>query len=176
MIPSIPAESQEFAMREPLFSSGVAENLLRICRFVLPAVLAFSAVAASAQQLGGAIGSQQQPSFVGQWRGVYSGITITITIQPNGQYTQTAQSRTLMTEQSGPYKLFAPNTIAFSVTNWAPKTMPVYHATGTVGGYYTQQPLVKPPGAVDTYVFKGANTVVLTDQMTHGSITMTRVQ
>ena len=54
--------------------------------------------------------------------------------------------------------------------------MPVYHATGTVGGYYTQQPLVKPPGAVDTYVFKGANTVVLTDQMTHGSITMTRVQ
>jgi hypothetical protein len=81
-----------------------------------------------------------------------------------------------MTEQSGPYKLFAPNTIVFSVTSWAPKTMPVYHPTGTVGGYYTQQPMAKPSGATDTYVFKGADTVVLTDQMTHGSITMTRVQ
>ena len=163
-------------MRKPLFSSGIVEKFLRTCGFVLPAVLALGAVTAAAQQLGGAIGSQQQPSFVGQWRGVYSGITITITIQPNGQYTQTAQSGTIMTEQSGPYKLFAPNTIVFSVTSWAPKTMPVYHPTGTVGGYYTQQPMAKPSGATDTYVFKGADTVVLTDQMTHGSITMTRVQ
>ena len=169
-------------MKRPLFKSGVAENLLRICRFVLPAVLAFSAVAASAQQIGGTVGNMQpqqqtkQPSLVGQWRGVSGRITITIVIQPNGQYSQLAEMGTVMTTQSGPYKLVAPNIIAFSVTNWAPKTMPVYHATGTVGGYYTQQPLVKPPGAVDTYVFKGANTVVLTDQMTHGSITMTRVQ
>lgn len=152
-------------MRKLLFDSEIVEKLLRTCRFVLPAVLALGVAAASAQQ----------PSFVGQWRGVYSGITITIVIQANGQYSQLAQSGTVMTQQSGPYKLAAPNIIAFSVTNWAPKTMPVYHATGTAGGYYTQQPMAKPAGSVDTYVFKGANTVILTDQMTHGSIAMTRV-
>jgi len=168
-------------MKRPLFSSGIAGKQLRVSRFVFPAVLALSAVAASAQQMGGTVGNMQpqqqtkQPSLVGQWRGVSGRITITIVIQPNGQYSQLAQMGTVMTTQSGPYKLFAPNTIAFSVTNWAPKTMPVYHATGTTGGYYTQQPLVKPPGSVDTYVFKGANTVILADQMTHGSITMTRV-
>jgi hypothetical protein len=152
-------------MRELLFDSGIVEKLFRKVRFVVPAILVLGAAAAWAQQ----------PSLAGQWRGVYSGITITIVIQANGQYSQLAQSGTIMTQQSGPYKLVAPNTIVFSVTNWAPKTMPVYHATGTAGGYYTQQPMAKPAGAVDTYVFKGPNTVILTDQMTHGSITMTRV-
>ncbi len=134
------------------------------CRIVLPAALALGALAAQAQN-----------SLVGQWRGVFRGITITIVIQPNGQYSQLAQSGTLMTQQSGPYKLVAPNTIIFSVTNWAPKTQQIYHPTGTVGGYYTTQPTAKPPGATDAYVFNGPNTMTLTDQMTHGSITMTRV-
>ncbi len=163
-------------MRMSLFASGRAGSMLRPCMFVLSALFALGAVAAPAQQISGAIGQAQQTSLVGQWRGVYSGITMTITIQPNGQYTQTAQSGTLMTEQSGPYNLVAPNTIIFSVTNWAPKTMPVYHATGTSGGYYTQQPTTKPPGGTDAYVFNGPNTVILTDQIMHGSVTMTRVQ
>jgi hypothetical protein len=136
-----------------------------MCRLVLPAVLVLGATAAAAQQ----------NSLVGQWRGVYNGITLTIVIQPNGLYTQTAQSGTLMTQQSGPYKLVAPNTIIFSVTNWAPRTQQIYHPTGTVGGYYTNEPTAKPPGATDSYVFNGQNTVTLTDQMMHGSITLTRV-
>jgi len=160
--------------------AGIALAILRRFRTVFSAILVLGAVVAPAQQAGGVIEplpqQQQQPSLAGQWRGVYQGITITIVIQPNGQYTQTARSATAMTEQSGPYRLVAPNTIIFAVTNWAPKTMPVYHPTGTVGGYYTQQPTTKPPGATDTYVFKGANTMILTDQMMHGSITMTRVQ
>jgi hypothetical protein len=147
-----------------------------MCRFVLPAILVLGTTAATAQ-MGGAIGqpSNNSNSLVGQWRGVYQGITITIVIQPNGQYTQTAQSGAGMTEQSGPYKLVAPNTIIFSVTNWQPKTQQIYHPTGTVGGYYTTQRTAKPPGATDSYVFKGANTVILTDQVMHGSITMNRV-
>jgi hypothetical protein len=128
-------------------------------------MLALSAVAVPAQE----------NSLVGQWRGVIGTITLTIVIQPNGQYSQLAQSGTLMTQQSGPYRLVAPNTIIFSVTNWAPKTQQIYHPTGTVGGYYTTEIVAKPPGATDTYVFNGPNTIILTDQMMHGSITMTRV-
>jgi len=152
-------------MRKSLLTSGAADRFLRMCRLVLPAVLVLGATAAAAQQ----------NSLVGQWRGVYNGITLTIVIQPNGLYTQTAQSGTLMTQQSGPYKLVAPNTIIFSVTNWAPRTQQIYHPTGTVGGYYTNEPTAKPPGATDSYVFNGQNTVTLTDQMMHGSITLTRV-
>ncbi len=139
---------------------------------VAGAVCAQQNIPGTQQNTGGA----QQNSLAGQWRGVYQGITVTIVIQPNGQYIQTAQSSTAMTQQSGPYKLVAPNTIIFSVTNWQPRTQQVYHPTGTVGGYYTPQVVAEPPGATDTYVFKGTNTMVLTDQMMHGSITMMRVQ
>ncbi|MGA9062369.1 MAG: hypothetical protein WB341_11965 [Terracidiphilus sp.] len=138
---------------------------LRLCSIVLPAILALSAAVPA-----------QQPSLAGQWRGVYQRITITIVIQANGQYIQTTQSGTMMTQQSGPYRLVSPNAIIFSVTNWAPKTQQIYHPTGTVGGYYTTEVVAKPPGATDTYVFNGPNTIILTDQMAHGSITLTRVQ
>ena len=167
-------------MKKPLLASGAADKILRVCRLVLPAILALGATTAAAQ-VGGTAGQplnsgQPQNSLAGQWRGVLKGITLTIVIQANGQYTQTTQSGTLMTEQSGQYTLVAPNTIIFSVTNWAPKSMQVYHPYPSGGGYYTEEPTTVPPGGTDSYVFKGANTVVLTDQMTHGSITMTRVQ
>ena len=164
-------------MKKSFLTSGMADKFLRMCRLVLPAILVLGATAATAQLSGGAIGQplNNSNSLVGQWRGVYQGITFTIVIQPNGQYSQLAQNGTLMTQQSGPYKLAAPNTIIFSVTNWQPKTQQIYHPTGTVGGYYTTQRTGKPPGATDSYVFKGANTVILTDQVMHGSITLTRV-
>ena len=152
-------------MKKPLHTSGIADRFLLMCRLVLPAIVVLGATAAAAQQ----------NSLVGQWRGVFQGITITIVIQSNGQYTTTTRSATVMTEQDGQYNLFAPSTIIFSVTNWAPRTMPVYHAYPSGGGYYTQEPTTMPPGGTDTYVFKGANTVILTDQMMHGSVTMTRV-
>jgi hypothetical protein len=143
-----------------------AAGFKRLRRFVLPAILALAVPMLSAQQ----------GSFVGQWRGTVNGITLTLVIQANGQYTQTAQAAAGMTEQSGPWKLAAPNTIIFSVTSWAPKTQQVYHATSPTTGYYATQIVAKPPGATDSYVFNGPNTVVLTDQIYHGSITMTRVQ
>lgn len=152
-------------MRKSLLASGARDRVLRACRLVLPALLLLGAMAAAAQE----------NSLVGTWRGVYQGITLTIVIQADGQYTQTAQSGTLMTEQSGPYQLSAPNTIVFSVTNWSPRTQQIYHPTGTVGGYYTSEPTAMPPGATDSYVFNGPNTLTLTDQVMHGSITLTRV-
>jgi hypothetical protein len=154
-------------------------------KLVLSAILVLGAPAAAAQFSGGAIGqpTSNSNSFVGTWRGVYQSITFTIVIQPNGHYMQTAQSGSLMTQQSGPYRLVAPNTIIFSVTSWAPTSQKIYHpyrpskdGTPATNGYYTNQKVAKPPGATDSYVFKGANTFILTDQMTHGSITMTRVQ
>jgi hypothetical protein len=152
-------------MKKSLLTSGAAARFLRMYRIVLPAILVLGATVAAAQQ----------NDFVGQWRGVASGMTITLVVQPNGRFTMTEQAGTLMTQQSGPYKLVAPNTIVFTVEDWQPRTMPVYHPTGTVGGYYTQEPTAKPPDGLYSYVFNGPNTVVLTDQVMHGTITMNRV-
>jgi len=171
-------------MKKSFLTSGIADKFLRMCRLVLPAVLVLGPTVAAAQLSGGAIGQplNNSNSLAGQWRGVYQRITITIVIQPNGQYSQLTQKGTLMTQQSGPYSLVAPNTIIFSVTNWAPRTQKIYHpyppsrnGTPSSGGYYTNQVVAKPPGATDSYVFNGPNTVTLTDQVMHGSITMTRV-
>jgi hypothetical protein len=153
-------------MKKSFLTSGMADKFLRMWRLVLPAVLVLGATAAAAQQ----------SNFVGTWRGVSGGITLTVVIQPNGRFTMTEQSSTLMTQQSGPWKLVAPNTIVFTVADWQPRTMPVYHPTGTVGGYYTQEPMAKPPDGLYSYVFNGPNTVTLTDEMMHVPITMMRVQ
>jgi hypothetical protein len=164
-------------MKKSLLTSGSADTFLRMRRLILPAILVLGATAAAAQQY----------SFAGTWRGTYQNITFTIVIQPNGQYTQTAQSGSLMTQQSGPYRLVAPNTIIFSVTSWAPTTQKIYPPyppsgdctpanTSTGAGCYTTERVAKPSGATDSYVFRGANTVVLTDQMMHGVLTLNRVQ
>lgn len=63
--------------------------------------------------LGSYAAPAQQSTLMGQWRGTYQGITITIVMKPNGQYTQTTQKGTLMTMQWGAYKLVSPNTIIF---------------------------------------------------------------
>jgi hypothetical protein len=125
--------------------------------------------------LGAVAAGAQQYSLVGQWRGVFQGITMTISIQANGQYSQLAQSATAKTEQAGPYRLAAPNTIIFSVTTWAPTSTSVYYPTSPSTGEWKQRTLPKPLGASDSYVFNGPNTMTLTDQATHGSITLTRV-
>jgi hypothetical protein len=111
-------------MKKLLLTSGAAARFLRMYRIVLPAILVLGATVAAAQQ----------NDFVGQWRGFASGMTITLVVQPNGRFTMTEQASTLTTQQSGPYKLVAPNTIVFTVEDWQPSTMPVYHPTGTVGG------------------------------------------
>ncbi len=49
-------------------------------------------------------------------------------------------------------------------------------ATSATTGYYAPQVVAKTSGATDSYVFNGPNTMALTDQVMHGSITMTRVQ
>jgi hypothetical protein len=165
-------------MKKSPLTSGRTERFLRLGKLVVTAILLLGATAAAAAQ---------QYSFAGTWRGTYQNITFTIVIQPNGQYTQTAQSGSLMTQQSGPYRLVAPNTIIFSVTSWAPATQKIYHpyrpsgdcipaTTSNTAGCYTTERVAQPPGATDSYVFRGANTVVLTDQMMHGVLTLTRVQ
>ena len=93
---------------------------------VLAIVVALGAIASPAQQ----------GSLVGQWHGVIgNGIDLTLVIEPNGQYSQLAKAGKLMAWQSGPYKLMAPNIVIFSVTDWQPRTVPLYHATGSTGGY-----------------------------------------
>jgi hypothetical protein len=146
--------------------AGLSAAILRRCQFVLLAILTLTS----------AVGCAQQNNLVGKWRGVSNGISLTIVIQPNGQYSQLVASGTVQTMQAGPYKLVSPNTIVFSVTDWAPKTARVYHPIGTTSGYYTADPVPTPAGGTDTYVFNGPNSMTLTDQMTHGSLTMTRVR
>jgi hypothetical protein len=185
-------------MRNLRLIPGLLGRLLRMRSFALAAILLVAALAASAQSgngegYPGVTSSANKPqnipqnvaqgSLVGTWRGVFQGITMTIVVQSNGQYVQTNQKGSLMTQQSGPYKLGPNNTIIFSVTNWTPKTQRIYHpnppsrdGTPSAGGYYTNQVVAKPPGGTDTYVFNGPNTITLTDQVVHGSITMNRGQ
>jgi hypothetical protein len=118
----------------------------------------------------------QQNNFAGQWRGVYQGIVFNYVMDTNYNYSDHLVSGTMQTMESGKYHLSGQNLIIFQVLDWQPKTQNVYHPTGTVGGYYTQEVLAKPPGGTFSYVFNSPNSVTLTDVNLHGSVTLNRVQ
>ncbi len=121
-----------------------------------------------------AAGAAHAQSFTGSWRGVAMGIAFQLTVQPNGAYIETESKGTLMTQQSGAIQSAGAGMIGFTVVDWSPKTMPQYHATGTVGGYYTQIPTSRPPGGVYRIVWNGPNAFTLTDVSLGGSITFMR--
>ena len=91
-------------------------------------------------------GAAHAQSLTGSWQGAAMGILFQLTVQPNGAYIETQRSGTLMTQQQGEVRSAGQGMIAFTVDDWQPKTMPQYHPTGTVGGYYTQIPTSRPPG------------------------------
>jgi|SRR5580658_2427978 len=126
-------------------------------------MLALTATAAYAQ------------SLTGTWRGVAMGVTFTLTVQPNGAYVETQQKGALRNQQSGVVRSTGAGIITFVVQNWAPKTMPVYHATGTVGGYTTQTPMAKPAGGTWRLHFNSANSFTITDVNLGGSVIFNRV-
>ena len=131
-------------MKNSLTSAGTSDAVLRLTRWVFPAILAGSMATGCGPQATpggqappGPLGSQgpqgtqgpqappaSQSGLVGQWRTGPQGDTLTITIQANGQYMQLGvpQNGGTQTMQAGPYALVAPNTIVFTVADWSPKT------------------------------------------------------
>jgi hypothetical protein len=152
-------------MTRSRITGNAANGLSRLFSFLLLASLALGAVTLPAQQRG----------LAGQWRGAYGSTSITMVIQPNGKYIQHAQSGTLMTRQSGKFRLLGPNRITFSAANSAPNTLPINHASPAAGGYSASQRTEMPLGATNTIVFTGPNRIIFTDERTRRSITMTRV-
>jgi hypothetical protein len=130
--------------------------------------------------LGPARAPAQQNPFVGSWRGAaqVNGATITFNtvMGPDLHYSQQQIMGRYMTTLSGPYAFPAANVVAFQVEDWQPRTLPVYHATGTTGGYYTQEPVPRPPGGVFRYKFTSPNSVTLQDTNLGGTVTFNRVR
>jgi hypothetical protein len=136
------------------------------------------AVAMLVATLSASVQAQSDP-WVGNWQGnaTVGGIPMTffMVIGPNHQYSQQVVSGPYRTMQSG--NLVAnPTTITFQVLDWDPKTQAIYHPVGTTGGYYTQEPVVKPPGGTNRYQFLSPNSVQLQDVNYGGVIVFSRAQ
>jgi len=182
-------------MKNSPIPTGTSKAVLRL---ILPAILAGSMAIGCGPQAGQvpqagpspqAPRSPQSPAFqqapqsslVGQWRTVLQGSTLTITILANGQYTQLGvpPNGGTQTAQGGPYALIAPNTIAFSVTDWSPKTrmnfVPCGDPNNPVCNQPQQQPIQQPPNSSYAYRFNGPNTLILSNPNTREVITFTRV-
>ena len=183
----------------PTRTSGA---VLRLTRWVFPALLTGGMAIGcgpQAPQAGpapqgpvGSVGPQGPPApqgpqgtqngLVGQWRADLQGTTMTITIQANGQYMQVAvpPNGGTQTAQGGPYQLVAPNTIAFTVTDWSPKTRWIFvpNPTNPRRDSCNQEQewtMPQPPGSRYAYVFNGPNTMTLNNETEQESITFTRV-
>jgi hypothetical protein len=124
--------------------------------------------------------SAQQNPFVGSWRGVTqangAAIVFNLVMGPDLRYSQQLTMHGYMTLQSGRYALPTRNVIAFQVEDWQPRTQPVYHPSGTTGGYTTQQPVPRPPGGTFRFQFSSANSFTLQDVNLGGVITFNRVR
>ena len=114
-------------------------------------------------------------SLAGSWQGSADGVSFQLIVQPNGAYSEIQTMGALMTQQTGVIQQTGPGVVTFVVQDWSPKTQPVYHATGTVGGYDTQQPVGKPPGGTWQVQFDGPNAFSLKDVNLGGIVAFSRV-
>ena len=113
-------------------------------------------------------------SMTGTWQGAYQGVQIQLVVQPSGTYSETQTVGSAMTMVSGQIEPAGPGEVTFTVQDWQPRTQNVYHPTGTVGGYYSQDPVAPPPGGTYKLQFAGANAFTLQDVTYGGVITYTR--
>jgi hypothetical protein len=114
--------------------------------------------------------------MAGSWQGTFQGITVRLVVTPQMGFSEQQIMGQLMTMQSGEIRAAGPGLVAFVVEDWQPRTMPRYHPTGTVGGYYTQEPMAKPPGGVWRITFQGADAMTMQDARLGGVILMRRVR
>jgi hypothetical protein len=136
-------------------------------------------VAAAMLLVGATAASAQNNLFVGTWQGntALNGTPISIVIMfgPDFRYSQQVRAGTLMTLETGLYAVTGA-TLAFQVLDWEPKTKPVYHPTGTVGGFYTQEPTARPPGGTFRFQFNSPTSLRLQDMALGGVLVMNRLR
>ena len=118
----------------------------------------------------------QTAQMVGTWRAAYRGATINLVIGADQSYSEQVTMGTLMTLQQGHVVNTGQGVVAFNVETWSPQTMPVYHPVGTQGGYYSQEPMAKPPGAIDSVTFNGPDSMTLSDTRVAETLVMQRVR
>ena len=127
-----------------------------------------------------AAASAQQNPFVGGWQGVanVNGVAITFNLVMGADYRYSEQQvmGPYVTMQTGRYGFPNQNVIAFQVEDWQPRTRSVYHPSGTTGGYYSQEPVARPPGGVFRFQFASAQSFTLQDVNLGGVITFNRLR
>lgn len=133
-----------------------------------------AALVIAAAALGGQPAMAQQNPFVGSWRANLPGFSINLVMDADMKYSEQVAGATAMTLETGTYVVSAPDLLIFQVLDWQPRTMPVYHPIGTTGGYYTQEPMAKPPGGTYRYQFNGTNAFAIQDVNTNGSAVFMR--
>lgn len=122
-----------------------------------------SAVLAAAVTLGAS--AAQAQSLTGSWQGAAQGVQFNLVVQPDGAYSETQRSGSLMTMQTGVIQSAGAGEIAFVVQDWQPRNLP-----------YTGEQTTKPPGGIWRIRFNGPNSVTMQDVRLGGSVTFTRVQ
>ena len=129
---------------------------------------------------GGVEASAQQNPFVGSWRGVANvygrAITFNLVMGPDQRYSEQQVMGPYMTMQTGRYVFPAQGVLGFEVEDWQPRTQPVFHPSGSVGGYTSQEPVAKPPGGVFRFQFASPHSFTLQDVNLGGTITFNRVR
>jgi hypothetical protein len=112
-----------------------------------------------------AASAAQAQSLTGSWQGFAQGIQFNLVVQPDGAYSETQRSGSLMTMQEGVIQSAGAGEIAFVVQNWQPQQEP-----------YTGQQTTKPPGGIWRVQFNGPNSVTMQDARLGGVVTFTRTQ
>jgi hypothetical protein len=130
------------------------------------ALLVLAATPAAKAQIG---------SLVGHWQGAYQGVAFELVVQPGGAFSETERAGQMLTMQSGVIQTTGPGMITFVINDWQPRSQNVYHATGTVGGYFTREPTAEPPGGTYRLSFNSPNSVTMQDVAMGGVITFQRV-
>ena len=126
-------------------------------RFAVPVAFVFASTFAAVAQ---------DNQIAGSWHSDFqvNGVAYAddLILQPNQQFSDMVASYAGRTLRTGDYS-FDGRTLRLNVTDWEPKTLPQYHPTGTTGGYYTQEPALRPPNSTYQIEFVSPNQFMLRD-------------
>jgi len=127
------------------------------------------------------VAAAQGNPLAGHWRAVLNingrPIQFDLVVQPNMVFSQTQRTAGLMTLQRGEIRQAGPDTLAFEVEDWEPKSMAQYSSGPlSVSPYWHQVPMGRPPGGLYRYRLDGPDSLTMHDVNMGGNITYRRVE
>lgn len=123
------------------------------------------------------VANAQAGGLAGNWQAAAGNSIYNLQVQPTGAYAEQQRQGMAWTHRNGVIRADASGHVTFTVEDWEPKTVSIYHPGATVsGGRYGQDPLPRPVDTTWRLTFNGPNIFTIQNIVSTETVTFTRAR